>query len=493
MKNTFFYYGLVVTFGVCSAIGAKAAAPFCVHPSESASDKGDYVSKRPEKPVFRSEAVERTIRRVTSRLTHPRLRWMFANCFPNTLDTTVRYGKTEDGDDDTFVVTGDIPAMWLRDSGAQVWPYLPLAAGDEDLRHLIRGVVRRQFRCLLIDPYANAFMQSRDSLSTEWRKDYTQMLPGVYERKYELDSQCYPLRLAYAYWKATGDASIFDDLWLQTVKTVLRTMREQQRMDGTTPSNFMRVTHAMHDTQSNYGQGHPGRPCGLIVSSFRPSDDATVFPDLVPSNFMAVSCLRKAARVLSEVNGDVALATECRTLADEVDGALRKYAVVHHPQYGKVYAFEVDGYGSALLMDDANVPSLLALPYISDVTADDPVYRNTRRLIWSKDNPYFFSGPAGEGIGGPHVGIGYIWPMSLIMRAMTSEDDAEIRDCLVTLLRTDGGTGMMHEAFHRDDAKKYTRSWFAWANTLFGELILKLVDEGKTDMLNSLPQDSADL
>lgn len=354
MKNTFFYYGLVVTFGVCSAIGAKAAAPFCVHPSESAPDKGDYVSKRPEKPVFRSEAVERTIRRVTSRLTHPRLRWMFANCFPNTLDTTVRYGKTEDGDDDTFVVTGDIPAMWLRDSGAQVWPYLPLAAGDEDLRHLIRGVVRRQFRCLLIDPYANAFMQSRDSLSTEWRKDYTQMLPGVYERKYELDSQCYPLRLAYAYWKATGDASIFDDLWLQTVKTVLRTMREQQRMDGTTPYKFMRVTHAMHDTQSNYGQGHPGRPCGLIVSSFRPSDDATVFPYLVPSNFMAVSCLRKAARVLSEVNGDVALATECRTLADEVDGALRKYAVVHHPQYGKVYAFEVDGYGSALLMDDAN-------------------------------------------------------------------------------------------------------------------------------------------
>ena len=79
-----------------------------------------------------------------------------------------------------------------------------------------------------------------------------------------------------------------------------------------------------------------------------------------------------------------------------------------------------------------------------------------------------------------------IWPMSLIMRALTSDDDAEIRRCVEMLVNTDGGTGFMHESFHKDDPSKFTRPWFAWANTLFGELILRLADEGKTDLLNSI-------
>jgi len=219
---------------------------------------------------------------------------------------------------------------------------------------------------------------------------------------------------------------------------------------------------------------------------FRPSDDATTFQFLVPSNFFAVTSLRKAAEILNTVNKKSALAKECTTLADEVEKALKKYAVYNHPKYGKIYAFEVDGFGNQLLMDDANVPSLIALPYLGDVKVSDPIYQNTRKFVWSEDNPYFFKGTAGEGIGGPHIGYDMIWPMSIMMKAFTSQNDAEIKTCIKMLMDTDAGTGFMHESFHKNDPKNFTRAWFAWQNTLFGELILKLVNEGKVDLLNSI-------
>ena len=264
---------------------------------------------------------------------------------------------------------------------------------------------------------------------------------------------------------------------------MLRTFREQQRKNGVGPYTFARVTDRQLDTVNNDGKGSPVKPVGLIASVFRPSDDATTFLFLVPSNFMAVTCLRKAAEILTTVNHRDDLAQQCTALADEVHQALMKYAVVNHPKYGKIYAFEVDGFGNALMMDDANVPSLLAMPYLGDVDLNDPIYQNTRRFVWSEDNPYFFRGKAGEGIGGPHIGYDMPWPMSIMMLANTSQDDAEIKRCIEMLQRTDAGTGFMHESFNKDDASKFTRSWFAWQNSLFGELILKLIDEGKTDLL----------
>ena len=225
---------------------------------------------------------------------------------------------------------------------------------------------------------------------------------------------------------------------------------------------------------------------GLIASAFRPSDDATTFLFLIPSNFFAVTSLRKAAEILETVNGEPGLARECRDLADEVAAALREYATVEHPVYGTIYAYEIDGFGNKLLMDDANVPSLLAMAYLGDVDPADPVYRNTRRFVWSEDNPYFFKGEVAEGIGGPHVGIDMVWPMSIMMKAFTSDDDAEIKGCIETLMKTDAGTGFMHESFHKDDPSRFTREWFAWQNTLFGELILKLIDDGKLPLLNSI-------
>ncbi len=447
-----------------------------------------YADQRPaaEERLFRSEAVEQEIARVCGLLTNERLRWMFANCFPNTLDTTVHYREDEEGNPDTYVYTGDIPAMWLRDSGAQVWPYVQLCGNDPALRKMIAGVIRRQFRLINIDPYANAFNDGPTGAGEDVGYPGHVQDPWVFERKWEIDSHCYPIRLAHHYWKTTGDESVFDAEWVAAMRNILATLRDQQMKEGPGDYTFLRVTDRQLDTRCHVGRGNPVKPVGLISSAFRPSDDATTFGFLVPSNFMAVSSLRKAAEILSTVNGEQELAAGCTALADEVAAALQQYAVVEHPVYGKIYAFEVDGFGSVQLMDDANVPSLLAMPYLGDVERTDPVYENTRRFVWSTDNPYFWRGPAGEGIGGPHIGVEMIWPMSIMMRAFTSTDDAEIRDCIIALMTTDAGTGFMHESFSRRDAADFTRAWFAWQNTLFGELILKLVNDGKVDLLNSI-------
>ncbi len=267
---------------------------------------------------------------------------------------------------------------------------------------------------------------------------------------------------------------------------VIQTFKEQQRKDNPGPYKFQRVTERQLDTVNNDGYGNPVNPVGLIVSTFRPSDDATTFQFLVPSNFFAVTSLNQISEIAAIVVKDDALATESKRLADEVYDALMKYAIVHHPKYGEVYAFEVDGFGNAYFMDDSNIPSLLALPYLDGVAKEDPIYQNTRKLVWSEDNPYFFRGAAGEGIGGPHIGYDMVWPMSIIMRAQTSDRDDEIRDCLRMLRDTDADTGFMHESFHKDDPMNFTRTWFAWVNTLFGELILDLERKGKMDLINSI-------
>ncbi|NDV70433.1 glycoside hydrolase family 125 protein [Dysgonomonas sp. 25] len=451
--------------------------------------KGDYSkTNRPAKKdrLFSSKAVEEEIVRVKKMLTNKKLAWMFENCFPNTLDTTVRYRKI-DGKDDTVVYTGDIHAMWLRDSGAQVWPYVQLANKDKELKGMLAGTIRRQFKCIVIDPYANAFIDPYDpNPDHHWQSDMTDMKLELHERKWEIDSLCYPIRLAYHYWETTGDTDVFDEIWLEAIANVVKTFREQQRKDGVGPYRFQRKTERQLDTLNNNGLGNPVKPVGLIVSSFRPSDDATTFQFLIPSNFFAVTSLRKAAEILEKVNNKTALAKECRDLANEVEIALRAYAIHQHPIYGPIYAFEVDGFGNQYLMDDSNAPSLLSMAYLSDVDVNDPVYQNTRRFVWSNSNPYFFKGKAGEGIGGPHIGYDMAWPMSLMMKAFTSQDENEIKACIKMVIDTDAETGFIHESFNVDDATNFTREWFAWQNTLFGELILKQVNEGRIDMLNSI-------
>jgi meiotically up-regulated gene 157 (Mug157) protein len=437
------------------------------------SNPAPFVNQRPRLAdrKFTSAAVEEKIRSVKAAIKDPELAWLFENCYPNTLDTTVNYSEI-DGKPDTFVITGDINAMWLRDSSAQVWPYLPLITTDAKLKKLILGVINRQAKCINIDPYANAF--NMGPTGSEWDSDNTTMKPELHERKFEIDSLCYPVRLAYHYWKTSGDSSFFDEQWQKAAKLIVHTFKEQQRKNGPGPYHFQRKTEVASDTAPLGGYGNPIKPVGLICSVFRPSDDATIYPFLVPSNYFAVVSLRQMAEMFRMMGNDKMMADDCEALAAEVHAALQKYAIVQHPVRGRVLAYEVDGFGNQLFMDDANVPSLLAMPYLGSMPAEDEVYQNTRRMVLSESNPYFFKGKVAEGIGGPHVGLNYIWPMGIIIRAITSNDKAEIMKCINWLKISNAGTGFMHESFNKDDASDFTRKWFAWANTLFGELIIKV-------------------
>ena len=488
MKSNIYRHVLNIAAATIALTGFNVAGgekPASDDASSISTENLYSVTRRPQAAdrLFVSKAVDDEIQRIKSLLTNPQLAWMFENCFPNTLDTTVHF-RMLDGKPDTFVYTGDIHAMWLRDSGAQVWPYVSLANHDEHLRTMLEGVIRRQLLCINIDPYANAFNDG--PLGSYWESDNTDMKPELHERKWEIDSLCYVIRLAYEYWKVTGDDAIFDEEWIKAIDNILTTFTQQQRKDGVGPYRFSRKTDRSTDTLNNNGNGAPVNPVGLIVSSFRPSDDATILQFLVPSNFFAVTSLRKAAEILENVNHDTARASRCIDLANEVETALQRHAIVEHPVFGRIYAYEVDGFGNHIMMDDANVPSLLAMAYLGDVDINDPVYQNTRRFVWSSYNPYFFKGKAAEGIGGPHIGYNMIWPMSIMMKAFTASDDAEIKQCIEMLMTTHNGTGFMHESFHKDNPADFTRHWFAWQNTLFGELIIKLIDDGKLHLLNSI-------
>ncbi len=436
----------------------------------------NFISKRPtlNQRKFVSEAVENKINEVKKDISNRKLAWMFENCYPNTLDTTVKF-EIVDGKSDTFVITGDINAMWLRDSSAQVWPYLPLANDDDKLTNLLAGVINRQTKCILIDPYANAF--NYGPTGSEWDKDLTEMKPELHERKWELDSLCYPIRLAYGYWKITNDASCFDSKWIEAMKLVVKTFKQQQRKDGHGPYKFQRITAWQTDTVAGGGYGNPIKLVGLICSIFRPSDDATIFPFYVPSNYFAVVSLKHLSEMFIKIIGDKEFAHQCSALADEVEYALKIYSLTHHLKFGEMIAYEADGFGNQLFMDDPSFPGLLSLPYFECMSQTNPFYQNTRKFALSESNPYFFKGKFGDGIGSPHTGLGKIWPLSLIMRALTTNNDEEISSCLKTLLATDADTGFIHESFNKDDPNKFTRKWFAWANTLFGELILKIHKE----------------
>ena len=373
--------------------GGLALAAMTFQPASVLSSSGTfnqrYVSLRPSasKRSFISKAVDAAIEEAKPKIKDEKLRWMFENCFPNTLDTTVRY-RVKNGRPDTFVITGDIDAMWLRDSSAQVWPYLPLMKKDKDLQLMVAGLVNRQTECILIDPYANAFNDG--PLGSYWETDHTQhMVKELHERKWEIDSLCYPIRLAYHYWQYTEDTSVFDENWHKAMLLVVKAFKEQQRKQGLGPYSFTRDCDRPTDSQINNGWGAPVKPVGLIVSSFRPSDDATQYGFLIPANMFAVVSLRQLAEIEDKVYGNKDFSGECITLADEVDAAIRRYGTFNHPVCGRIYAFEVDGFGNALCMDDANVPSLLAAPYLGYCSFKDAIYQNTRKMIWSGNNPYF--------------------------------------------------------------------------------------------------------
>ena len=396
----------------------------------------------------------------------PKLAQLYRNCFPNTIATTIQ--EQEDGS--LFVITGDIPAMWLRDSAPQVDHYIPLA-DDPEVASIVRRVVEKQFKYVLIDPYANSFNPAPNGEGHI--TDIPRNGPWVFERKYEIDSLCYPLWLCYRYWKATGDNTVLEKL-PEVVETVLGVWRTEQHHVEKSPYRFTRTDCPYQDTIHNNGMGAPVAYTGMTWSGFRPSDDACTYGYLIPSNMFAVVVLGYAAEML----GDHPLAAEALALREEISEGLKKFATVEHPVHGTVYACEVDGMGNYLLMDDANIPSLISAPYLGYTTTDDPIYRNTRKMLLSSDNPYYYEGKCAKGIGSPHTPPHYVWHMALAMQGMTSDDKEEMKQILDMLTNCDGGTGYMHEGFHVDDPTVFTRPWFTWPDSLFCEFVNKCMDEG---------------
>ena len=401
---------------------------------------------------------------------YPELAPFFKGCFLNTIETTVT--KLDDGG--YFVITGDIPAMWLRDSASQLTHYIRYCNEDEDLKEIIRSVIARHAQFICLDPYANAFNAVPNSKSHKDDTDFHHEL--IWERKYEVDSLCASLYLAHQYYNETLDSSIFTEQFHQLMRKIVDLFKKEQNHFRNSTYYFNRTNCPTIDTLPNEGKGNDVLYTGMTWSGFRPSDDRCLYGYLVPSNMMAVCALKKAAQMASEGYEDTRLESECRSLAFDIDEGIKEHGVYDHDHYGKMFVYETDGMGNMLLMDDANSPSLLSAPYLGYVKPDNEIYQNTRKFILSHSNPWYFEGAAAKGIGSPHTGTDKIWHISLTMQALTSTYPEEIKDCIRMLTTTHAGAYLMHESFHKNDDTDFTRPWFAWANSLFAELMIRLAD-----------------
>ncbi len=366
------------------------------------------------------------------------------------LNTNKQVTLASDGT--VYIKTGDIPAEWLRDASVQVRPYLFFAKSDEPTRVLLRGAIARMGKYLQVDPYANAFTLGY----------------GVWEEKFELDSLAYPIALAWTYWKQTGDTSVFTGDLSLGFDAALATMEREQ--------DHARNSKYTHPQVPNGGKGKPVAYTGMIWSGFRPSDDACSLNYLIPSEMMAVVALGNLEEIERDVYHNLIKAQRAKTLRDQVQTGIQTYGVVFFPNYGYVYAYEVDGLGNANIMDDANVPSLLSAPYLGYTKQTSFIYRNTRKFLLSKDNPTYYIGKVARGIGSPHTSENYVWPIAMMMQGFTASSDAERKDVLSQLLASDPGDHLLHESFNPDDPTKFTRADFGWPNALFSEYVMTTLE-----------------
>ncbi|PPJ50767.1 hypothetical protein CBER1_07479 [Cercospora berteroae] len=468
--------------------------------------------QRPSKHcrTFESDLVEKIIKDLSHSLVDPDLARIFENAFPNTIDTTVQWhvdgtekqaesskmqqlflGQTDAWKGpQSFIVTGDIQASWLRDSTNQLAQYQPLAKKDKKIENLILGAINTQAEYVIESPYCNAFQPpppSRLKPSDNGQGDsvHPAYEPSqVFECKYELDSLAHFLRLGNQFYEHTGSTAFLTQRWFHALESLLKVLDQQSQstFDPKTGSfvkqtyRFQRNTNTGTETLNLAGNGNPlNYGTDLIRSAFRPSDDATIFGFFIPANAMMAVELKKAAEIIA-ASGKPKVGEELKARGERIEKGVWEHGVVQHKKWGSVFAFEVDGYGSSLLMDDANVPSLLALPYLGFVKKEEQTYQNTRKMILSKEgNPYFLQGKALKGIGGPHVGLHNAWPMALLIQAMTSDDDEEISELLEAVKKA-SPLGLVHESVNVEKIKDYTRSWFAWANSVFAQTILDLAE-----------------
>ncbi|KAK8142252.1 hypothetical protein G3M48_009087 [Beauveria asiatica] len=460
----------------------------------------------PECRTFRSDAIETVIHDVTSRMKDADLARLFENAFPSTTDTTVKFHSKEkdqgfvrmtgsrwaENDDawngpQSFVITGDIIAEWLRDSTNQLRPYQELASKDSAIFELILGAINTQSEYVIEAPYCNAFQPPPISdlpVSANGQDDvvYPAYEPSaVFECKYELDSLAHFLKIGNDFYEHTGSSDFVNKRWLSAVDAVLSVLEEQSKPtfndNGDYVRNeytFQRKTNTGTETLNLLGVGNPlNNGTGLVRSAFRPSDDATILGFFIPANAMMSVELGRAAAMLNKI-GKAAAGAELDKWSKTIREGVMEHGIIEHKTFGKIFAYEVDGFGSSIIMDDANYPSLLALPLMGFVDVKDPVYQNTRKMLLSKKgNPYYLTGKKFKGIGGPHIGLKNAWPMSLLVQAQTSDDDDEIMEC-VNMVLDASPKGLVHESVDVNYIAQYTRSWFAWANGVFAVTILDL-------------------
>ncbi|QDS69206.1 hypothetical protein FKW77_000559 [Venturia effusa] len=445
--------------------------------------------------------VESELTRVKRLIADTDLSRLFENAWPNTLDTAVKWhGTGTSGEELTFLITGDINAMWLRDSANQMQSYLSLLKPSSErgsLASLWRGVINTQARYISVSPYCNSFQPPVESKipfkpSTENDQVFPNYDPDfVFECKYELDSLAAFLQVSVEYYSKTQDIDFFGKYkWVEAVKAIMKVAKDMQTptyaADGAvnaSPYRWERSTTRATETLANDGSGNPVQNgTGLIRSAFRPSDDSTTYQLFIPANMQFASYLSQASYIMGKLPGQNNLATQMQALAKQVRNAITQHAIIQHPTFGQIYAFEVDGFGSSTIMDDANIPSLLAAPLLGYLKQDDQIYQNTRNMILSSQNPYYMRGPLLNAVGSPHTGPGNSWPMASIVRILTSDNFGEIRGELSALVGSTAGRGLIHESVSTFDSEGFTRPWFSWANGLFGQMIVDLAQR-KPDVL----------
>ncbi|MBC2027163.1 glycoside hydrolase family 125 protein [Listeria welshimeri] len=411
--------------------------------------------------------IQSSTEKIKKEINNQKLAEMYERCMENTLDTTIKIRESGL----TFILTGDIPAMWLRDSVCQVRPFLIFAKENEEIESMLIGLSKEQVSLVGIDPYANAFNETPNGAGHQ--ADKTEMHPQVWERKYEIDSLCYPIQLAYLIWKITGRTEQFDAAFFKMLQTIFAVWEVEQHHETKSPYRFERMDCVPSDTLKRDGLGTKTAYTGMLWSGFRPSDDACEYGYLIPSNMFAVVVLGYAKEIIETFYpSEKETVKQAVTLKNDIQLGIEKFGTYNHPTFGEIFAFEVDGLGNQLLMDDANVPSLLSMPIINYLEKESPIYQNTRKFILSKSNPYYFEGELAKGIGSSHTPVGYIWPIGLAIQGLTASDESEKLAILQMLLETDAGTGLMHESFHPDHPEDFTREWFSWANMMFCELVL---------------------
>ncbi len=399
---------------------------------------------------------------------------MFARCFLNTLESTARV--TDDGD--AYIITGDIEAMWLRDSTEQVLHYLRFAPEDEELSAWLEQIILRQARCVLLDPHANAFNSGPNG--RHGYEDMPKAGPWIWERKYELDSLCHVFLLALRYSRVTGRTAFMGETFFRAAESMMDVIETEQEHEKNSPYRFQRFNCPSSDTLKREGLGTPVGYTGMSWSGFRPSDDACEYGYFIPANLFAAAMLESFAPMAEKLE-HAKLGARARRLAEQIRRGIEQFGLVETEEFGEIYAYETDGLGHYTLMDDANIPGLLSLPYLGVCRADDPLYQRTRAFALSRQNPYYFEGRAARGVGSPHTPKDSVWPIALCVQGLTSVEPQERAEMLRMLLTTHADTARMHESFNKDDPSVFTRSWFAWANSMFGELVMQMYERGELE------------